>query len=422
MRFKTLDAWLQWQEGLHPKAIDLGLDRVLEVARRLGITRSEASVITVAGTNGKGSSLGMLDAIYREAGYRVGLYTSPHVHRYNERIQIDGEMVRDEALCAAFEAVDRARGDVSLSYFEFGTLAALLLFSGRNLDLILLEVGLGGRLDAVNVIDPDLALITSIDVDHVEWLGSDREQIGREKAGIMRPGKPVIISDPAPPGSIQAESERIGSHLFRLGYEFRYQKTASGWNWRSDRTIYEDLPLPGLKGDFQLQNAAGVIAVIETLSDTLPVRRESLARGIQRASVIGRLMQTGTDPEVLLDVAHNPQSTRVLAEYLTEHPVPGRQLAVVGVMADKDVESMIRPLMNHFDAWFVAQPRLPRALAADRLADKLSGLDVRGPINQFSSILEARKAAQTESGRGDRIVIFGSFYTVAEAQPQPETV
>jgi len=418
MRFKTLDAWLEWQEGLHPKAIDLGLDRVLEVAQRLGITRSEATVITVAGTNGKGSSLAMLEAIYREAGYRLGLYTSPHVYRYNERIRIDGEMVSDEALCEAFEMVDQARGDVTLSYFEFGTLAALQLFSERDLELILLEVGLGGRLDAVNIIDPDLSLITSIDVDHVEWLGSDREQIGREKAGIMRPGKPVIISDPAPPESIQVESERIGSHLSRLGQEFRYQKSGSGWSWLSDRTHYEDLPLPALKGDFQLQNAAGVIAVVDSLSDKLPVSGEPLTIGIQSASVTGRLMQTGTDPEVLLDVAHNPQSTRVLAEYLTEHPVPGRQLAVIGVMADKDVESMIRPLIKQFDAWFVAQPQLPRALEAEKLADKLSGLGVRGYINQFSSIQEARKAAQTETGRGDRIVIFGSFYTVAEAQPE----
>lgn len=418
MRFKTLDAWLQWQEGLHPKAIDLGLDRVREVASRLGITRLGASVITVAGTNGKGSSLAMLDAIYREAGYRVGLYTSPHVHRYNERIQIDGEMVSDEALCEAFEAVDQARGDDSLSYFEFGTLAALQLFSGQDLDLILLEVGLGGRLDAVNIIDPDLALITSIDVDHVEWLGSDRDQIGMEKAGIMRPGKPVILSDPAPPGSIQAESDRVGSHLRRLGQEFRYQKLGSGWSWLSDRTIYEDLPLPGLKGDFQLQNAAGVIEVVETLSPQFPVTRESLARGLEDVSVKGRLMQAGTDPEVLLDVAHNPQSTRVLATYLTEHPMPGRQLAVIGVMADKDVESMIRPLVNHFDAWFVAQPLIPRALEADKLAEKLLMLGVSGNITQYNSIQAARKAAQTESGRGDRIVIFGSFYTVAEAQPE----
>jgi len=418
MRFKTLDAWLQWQEGLHPKAIDLGLDRVLEVASRLGVTRSGASVITVAGTNGKGSSLAMLDAIYREAGYRVGLYTSPHVHHYNERIQVDGKMVSDEALCKAFEVVDQARGYVSLSYFEFGTLAALQLFSGQHLDLILLEVGLGGRLDAVNVIDPDLALITSIDIDHVEWLGSDREQIGKEKAGIMRPGKPVIISDPAPPESIQAESDRIGSHLCSLGQEFRYQKLASGWSWLSDSTLYEDLPLPGLKGDFQLQNAAGVIAVVETLSDQFPVSRESLSRGLEGVSVKGRLMQAGTDPEVLLDVAHNPQSTRVLAEYLTENPMPGRQLAVIGVMADKDVESMVRPLMNHFDAWFVAQPLLPRALEADKLVEKLLMLGVSGTVTQYSSIQAARKAAQTESGRGDRIVIFGSFYTVAEAQPE----
>jgi dihydrofolate synthase/folylpolyglutamate synthase len=418
MRYDTLDAWLHWQEGLHPKAIDLGLERVLEVADRLGITRQQGIVITVGGTNGKGSTLAMLDAIYRAAGYRVGLYTSPHIHRYNERIRIQGTMASDEALCQAFETVDQARGDISLSYFEFGTLAALQLFSKQDLDVILLEVGLGGRLDAVNIVDPDLTLITSIDVDHVEWLGHDREQIGVEKAGIMRTGRPAIISDPAPPRAIKAEAARIGSHLHCLGQDFQYLKTENGWNWQSAQQGYENLPLPGLKGDFQLQNAAGVIAAVESLNDQYPVGQDSLEKGLVNASSAGRLMQVGTDPEILLDVAHNPQSTRVLAEYLRQNPVSGRQLAVLGVMADKDVDNMLRPLLDCFDAWYLAQARIPRALGADILADKLLGLGVQARVHRFDSIFEAKEAAQTEAASGDRIVIFGSFYTVAEAVPE----
>jgi dihydrofolate synthase/folylpolyglutamate synthase len=415
MRFDTLDAWLQWQEGLHPKAIDLGLDRVRRVAERLQLTSSDASVITVAGTNGKGSSLAMLNSIYTSAGYRVGLYTSPHVHRYNERIQIQGALVSDEALCEAFDIIDKARGDISLSYFEFGTLAALQLFSRQELDLLLLEVGLGGRLDAVNIIDPDLSLITSIDVDHVEWLGSDREQIGVEKAGIMRPGKPVVVSDPHPPASVGTEANRVGGELSSLGQDFHYLKSGRDWTWFSDQTRHERLPMPGLKGDFQLQNAAGVVAVTELLQDRLPVSHDALTQGLKTATVIGRLMQIDSSPEVLVDVAHNPQSTRVLAEYLSTHPVSGRQLAVMGVMADKDVACMLRPLQQSFDAWLLAQPRLPRALEADRLAHELSEIGMTVPVSQYGSIQEACQAARSEAQPNDRIVIFGSFYTVAEA-------
>ena len=417
MRFDSLEAWLRWQEGLHPRTIDLGLERVSKVADRLGIRNPEATVITVAGTNGKGSSLAMLYAIYRQAGYRVGLYTSPHIHHYNERIRIQGKMVEDVRLCEAFEAIDQARGDISLSYFEFGTLAALWLFSEADLDLVLLEVGLGGRLDAVNIVDADVSLIATIDVDHIEWLGNDREQIGVEKAGIMRPGSPVIVSDAMPPGSIAQEAERIKSHLLRLGHDFRYSKTGQGWSWQMQQTQYDDLPLPALQGEFQLQNAAGVLAVVEALRTDLPVAREAIDEGLCGVRSAGRMTQIGFEPDVILDVAHNPQSTAALAVYLSANPVSGRNLAVLGVMADKDVSGMLHPLLDCFDAWYLASPKIPRALQVDILAEKLQDLGGQG-VQRFSSIADACEAARSAANSHDRIVIFGSFYTVAEAMPE----
>lgn len=417
MRFDSLEAWLRWQEGLHPRAIDLGLDRVSKVADRLGIRNPAATVITVAGTNGKGSSLAMLDAIYRRAGYRVGLYTSPHIHHYNERIRIQGEIIEDASLCEAFEAIDQARGDISLSYFEFGTLAALWLFSRVDLDLVLLEVGLGGRLDAVNIVDADAALITTIDVDHIEWLGDDREQIGVEKAGIMRPGRPVIVSDGMPPNSIEREAARIESHLVRIGKDFSYWKTEHGWTWQMLQTRYDDLSPPALAGEFQFQNAAGVLAVVETLRSVLPVDRKALEAGLRHVHIAGRMTRIGSEPEMILDVAHNPQSTTALAEYLSAHPVTGRNLAVLGVMADKDVAGMLNPLRDCFDAWYLASPKIPRAMKADVLAEKLRGLGGHG-VQQFGSIADACEAACGVANSDDRIVIFGSFYTVAEAMPK----
>jgi dihydrofolate synthase / folylpolyglutamate synthase len=417
MRFDSLDAWLRWQEGLHPRAIDLGLERVSKVADRLGIRKPAATVITVAGTNGKGSSLAMLDAIYRRGGYRVGLYTSPHIQRYNERIRIQGKMVEDARLCSAFEAIDQARGDISLSYFEFGTLAALWLFSQDELDLMLLEVGLGGRLDAVNIIDADVALITTIDIDHTEWLGNDREQIGVEKAGIMRPGRPAIVSDAMPPDSIAQEAARIKSHLLRLGHEFLYRKTERGWTWQVQQTRYDDLSLPALQGEFQQQNAAGVLAVVESLRTSLPVTREAIDEGLRGVRCVGRMTQIGFEPDMILDVAHNPQSTAALAEYLSANPVSGRSLAVLGVMGDKDVAGMLVPLLDCFDAWYLGSPKIPRAMQVDTLAEKLQDLGGQG-VQRCSSIADACEAARSAAKGDDRIVVFGSFYTVAEAMPE----
>jgi dihydrofolate synthase / folylpolyglutamate synthase len=417
MRFDSLDAWLRWQEGLHPKAIDLGLERVREVADRLGILSPSATVITVAGTNGKGSSLAMLDAIYRQAGYRVGLYTSPHIHHYSERIRIQGKMVDDAGLCVAFEAIDQARGDISLSYFEFGTLAALWLFSQEVLDLILLEVGLGGRLDAVNIVDADVALITTIDIDHIEWLGNDREQIGVEKAGIMRRGSPVIVSDAMPPDSILQEAARLKSHLFRLGHDFQYRKKDQGWSWQMQQTRYDDLPLPALQGEFQLQNAAGVLAVVGVLRSNLPVTRKAIVDGLRGVRCAGRMTRIGVEPEMILDVAHNPQSTAALAEYMSDNPVSGRSLAVLGVMRDKDLAGMLAPLLDCFDAWYLASPKIPRAMEVAALSEQLQELGGR-QIVQFNSVADACEAALSAAKDDDRIVVFGSFYTVAEAMPE----
>ncbi|MDX1335186.1 MAG: Mur ligase family protein, partial [Gammaproteobacteria bacterium] len=287
MRFNDLDAWLKWQETLHPREIELGLDRVSEVARRMGLLQSKAKVVSVAGTNGKGSSLSMLESIYRAAGYQTGLYTSPHIHRYNERIRIKGLEVRDDLLCEAFESVDQARGDISLSYFEFGTLAALQIFSGSHLDILLLEIGLGGRLDAVNIMDADVALITAIDVDHVDWLGGDRETIGREKAGIMRQGHVAVVSDPSPPESISEYADEIGVYCVQAGRDYQYHRHAEGWEWSLGEAHYSELPAPALQGEFQYQNAAGVLAVVEVLQPDMPVSVQDIKEGLSTAQCPG---------------------------------------------------------------------------------------------------------------------------------------
>ncbi|HSP00336.1 MAG TPA: bifunctional tetrahydrofolate synthase/dihydrofolate synthase, partial [Thioalkalivibrio sp.] len=310
MRFDTLEQWLAWQETLHPKAIDLGLERVARVAGRLGLLEPSHAVITVAGTNGKGSTVALLDAIYRAAGYRVCTYTSPHLLRYNERIRIHGALASDEALCRAFDAVDTARGEESLSYFEFGTLAALWLFWEAAPDVAILEVGLGGRLDAVNIIDSDVAVITSIGIDHEAWLGSDREVIGAEKAGVFRAARPAVCGDPRPPASIQRRALDLGAKLYMAGRDFSWQAAAlgQGWQWQGPgAVVLADLPLPALFGPIQLNNAASALTAVTLLQARLAVSREALARGLQQVRLPGRFQQLRDKPLVILDVAHNPQ-------------------------------------------------------------------------------------------------------------------
>lgn len=413
MTFKTLDEWLRWQESLHPNAIDLGLERPGEVWRRMGQGKPAPVVITIAGTNGKGSSVAMLESILLAAGYRVGCYTSPHLLRYNERIRIDGTEVADEALCESFERIDQARADISLTYFEFGTLAAFDLFSRSNLDVAVLEVGLGGRLDAVNLIDADVALITAIDLDHADWLGDDRETIALEKAGIMRSGLPAVCSDPQPPQSLIEHAAELSASLYCLNRDYSIEKTTEGWHWQSAGNVPIALPLPSLRGEFQLQNAAGVVMALQLLQERLPVAPQQLRQGLLQAHLAGRFELTPGDVVEIADVAHNPQSAAALAENLRQLPAEGQTLAVVAMLADKDQQAVVSLMAPVVEQWFVAGLDVPRGGDGTALAAIVESVTGTAPT-LASTVKAALQQARAAAKQGDRIVIFGSFYTVAE--------
>jgi dihydrofolate synthase/folylpolyglutamate synthase len=413
MRFQTLDQWLKWQEQLHPSTIELGLERVASVWQRLYPHPFPAKVITVAGTNGKGSSVAMLDAILRAAGYRVGAYTSPHLLRYNERIRINGVEAGDERICQAFERIDQSRGDTSLTYFEFGTLAALAIFAAEPLDVVILEVGLGGRLDAVNVIDPDLALITPIDLDHTDWLGHDREQIGLEKAGILRPGRPAVCSDPVPPASLVQRARQLEVPLALLGREFRYTAQGDGWDWQGGEYRLSGLPWPGLQGRFQLQNAAAALQVLDCLGEDLPVGREAIRAGLEGVRLAGRFQVIPGPVEIILDVAHNPAGAQVLADALQQYPCGGRTLAVFSMLADKDVASVAKLMAPLIDGWYLGALEGPRTLPVAELQRCLRSSGITQPVQGLETLAGAYAAARQAAQPGDRLVVFGSFFTVA---------
>lgn len=413
MRFQTLPEWLAWQETLHPNEIELGLERVAQVLARLKLTHPTFTVITVAGTNGKGSSVAMLEAILLAAGYQVGSYTSPHLLRYNERIKLNGCAIDDRTLCESFERIDQARGlgsqEVRLTYFEFGTLAAIDIFQQAGVDVAVLEVGLGGRLDAVNVLDADVALITAIDIDHQNWLGDDRETIAREKAGILRAHKPAVCSDPAPPASLVQLAEEIGAPLSLISTDFKARRVADGWRWQGKDMAWEGLPLPSLAGDFQLANAAGVLAVLEHLALTLPVSKSAVCQGLQAVELPGRFQILPGAPMRILDVAHNAQSARVLAHNLSRQPCHGRTHVVFSMLADKDVHAVAESLRPVADHWYIASLGVPRSAPVEQLQSALAGASVEAFDHIFTAYQAAVKAAQEQ----DRIVIAGSFYTVA---------
>ncbi len=414
MRFPTLQAWLDWQETLHPSAIDLGLERPGRVLKALGLQSQQHMVISVVGTNGKGSSVAMLESILLAAGYRVGCYTSPHLLRYNERIRIQGEEVSDEALCESFERIDRARGDVSLTYFEFGTLAAFDIFSRAALDVAVLEVGLGGRLDAVNLLDADVALVTAIDVDHAAWLGDDRDVIAREKAGILRAGMPAVCSDPHPPRSLLDYADSLGVPLAVIDRDFRYEATSEGWAWFSEDQHRMPLPLPALRGRFQLQNAAGVLMVLHLLSGRLPVSMQHLRQGLLSVSLAGRFQVFPGEVPMIIDVAHNPQSAMALKDNLEQIPVSGQTRAVVAMLADKDLAHVVSALEPVVEQWYVAGLDVYRGCDAPSLAKVVEEVCTITP-RVFTTLDEALEQAQRDAVKGDRIVVFGSFYTVAGA-------
>lgn len=416
-RFHSLDDWLSWQEGLHPRSIDLGLERVADVAARLGLTAPAWPVITVAGTNGKGSSIALLDAIYRGAGYHTAVYTSPHLLHYSERVRIDGVPATDAALCAAFERIDRAREATSLTYFEFGTLAALLLFADCRPDVALLEVGMGGRLDAVNIVAADVALVTAIGIDHSAWLGDDREAIAREKAGILRAGRPAVCADPQPPASLRAQAAVLGASWYGLGEQFGYRRCGTTWTWQGPDSQLEDLPLPALAGAHQLDNAAGVLTVTGLLADRLPVARSAIEAGLRSVRLAGRYQVIDAAVPVILDVAHNPDAARVLAQQLRADTVAGRTWLVLGMLADKDAAAFAAVLDGVVDVWCLAALAGERGLPAATLAQRITG--VAGAVEQFDSVAAALAHALDTAAPADRIVASGSFLTVAQALAEP---
>jgi dihydrofolate synthase/folylpolyglutamate synthase len=413
---RTLEQWLAWMEAHHPRQIELGLERVAAVAANLTLDLSGSKIITVGGTNGKGSCVAFIDAIARAAGYRVGTYTSPHLLRYNERVRIAGVDVTDAQLCAAFTAVHSALNSISLTYFEFGTLAALWLLQRAQLDLIVLEVGLGGRLDAVNIVDSDVAVLTLIDLDHQDWLGSDRETIGREKAGIFRASKPAICVDPNPPQSVVAAARDIAADWYPSGTAFTYSDNPESWNWAGAQLLqpraYIDLPLPTLP----LPSAAAALAALHCLP--LTISREAVEKGLRRAALSGRFQRMQrAGVEIIFDVGHNPQAARWLAQRLVELP-PRRTFAVFAMMADKDIEAVIAPLSAAFAQWFVGDlPDNPRALPASAL-EKLLRAHHIDAVTSAPTLLDAYAAALQQAQPGERIVVFGSFFTVAAVLAQ----
>lgn len=415
MRFDTLAEWLAWQERLHPTEIELGLERVRSVLQRLGHEGLGCPLITVAGTNGKGSSVAMLEAVYHAGGYRVAAYTSPHLLRYNERIRIDGAPVSDQALIQAFERVDQARGDTSLTYFEFGTLAAIDLFARAALDVVILEVGLGGRLDAVNVLDADVALITPIALDHADWLGHDREAIGREKAGIMRAGRPAVCADPAPPASLAQHAKEVGATWYCLGRHFQAEDQGRQWRWQGLGRSRNALPLPALRGAFQRDNAAAVLMVTELLSARLPLSQAQLRQGLATVQLPGRFQVIPGEVPLILDVAHNPQAAQALAASLEAWAMPGRTYAVCAMMADKDIHAVFQAMAPVVDHWCLTTVALPRAAAAADLARSLEQAIPQASHELYADVEAALKALEPRLVPHDRVLVFGSFYTVAAA-------
>ncbi|WP_290653695.1 folylpolyglutamate synthase/dihydrofolate synthase family protein [Aquisalimonas sp.] len=413
MRFTTLDQWLEWQAGLHPRLIDPGLERVGQVADLLRLRPAAVPIITVGGTNGKGSSVALLEAMLRAAGYSTGAYTSPHLLRYNERIRLNSQDATDDSIMAAFDAIDQARGGISLSYFEFGTLAALWLFREYGVGVVLLEVGLGGRLDAVNMMDADAALITSIGLDHAEWLGREHDGIGREKAGILRAGRPAVFAGEAIPGTIRSIAATLDVPLRVAHEDYDWQVHADGgWQWVAGDRAREDLPPPGLPGAMQYQNAAGVLAVLDTLSASLPVSDGAVRAGLQQVRLAGRLHERPGAVEWLFDVAHNADAVAVLAAEVERRPAAGRCHAVFGIMARKDLEPVLDAMTGHVDAWWPLvlpdQDARPARDVAEELQRRGEDVVAVGDPQALHGQLQATVQA------GDRVLVFGSFRTVEE--------
>jgi len=410
---ETLQDWLAHCERLHPKTIELGLERSRAVADRMGL-RFDCPVITVAGTNGKGSTCAMLEAVAQQAGYRTGVYTSPHLVHFEERCRIHGETVKADELLPHFTKVEAARREVSLSYYEFTTLAIMSLMAASRLDVAILEVGLGGRLDTVNIIDTDCAVITSIDLDHMEFLGPDRESIGREKAGIMRTGKPAIVGDPMPPQSVLDRATDIGADLWTLGRDFNFSGDKLQWGWAGRGRRYAGLAYPALRGANQLINASGVLAALESLRDRLPVTAQAVRNGLALVELPARFQIVPGQPTLVLDVAHNPHSVAALAANMDAMGFFPTTHAVFGAMADKDLALMFKKMGPLVDRWYFTDLPTPRADTAASLMAKWQAQETRRDVagSTHAAPMGALRAAVAAADPADRIVVFGSFYTV----------
>lgn len=408
MDLSTASAWLAYLATLHGKEIDLGLDRVNIVAKRLNVLASLPCVITVAGTNGKGSTVAGLEAIYRAADYRTGAFTSPFLFSYNEQIRIDGQMVSDEDLCKAFALVEKARGEISLTVFEFGTLAALVLFAQSALDVWILEVGLGGRLDAVNVVDADVAVITSIAIDHVDFLGDTREKIAIEKAGIFRSHKPVVCGDLNPPHTLLQAAEKMHAPFYQCGKDFHFQEAAITWSFTNQTIEYKNL----VKNALLTQNMAVVLEVISLLQTKLAVTEKAIIDGLKNIKLPGRMQIIKGEVTKIYDVAHNPAAVTLLAENLAKHKCEGKTHAVFSMLQDKDIEGSIIKIKNLVDAWYVAPLTIKRAASKSILEKSFASVDIHPQF--FASVQDAYQHAVNVAKAGDRIVVFGSFYTVGD--------
>jgi dihydrofolate synthase / folylpolyglutamate synthase len=407
---RSLAEWLAFIERQHPEPIALGLDRVADVLRRIKAT-IVCPVITVGGTNGKGSTCAMLESILQAGGYRTGLYTSPHLLRFNERVRIAGREAEEAALCDAFAAVESARGTVPLTYFEFATLAAFFLFSRADLDAVVLEVGLGGRLDAVNALDADCAILTSVGIDHVEYLGDTREAIGREKAGIFRPGRPAVVADPNPPQSVLSAD----AQLLLIGRDFGYVHQGTQWSWWGPSGKRSGLAHPALRGAMQLRNASAALAALDSLRERLPLAMQDVRRGLAEVSLPGRFQVLPGRPQVVLDVAHNPEAAAVLAANLGDSGFAPEIIAVFGMLRDKDIAGVVRAMAPRITRWHLATLPGPRGADASEISEILSKENIEAPASLFPTVAAALAAAKKEADENDKIIVFGSFLTVADA-------
>jgi len=412
----SLDRWLAHLETLHPKSIDMGLERIREVAKRLDLKLPFVKIV-VAGTNGKGSTCAMLEAILLAAGYRVGLYTSPHLVHFNERIRVNGEAAQDIQIIEQFERIEAVRGEISLSYFEFATLAALLLFDASRLDVAVLEVGLGGRLDAVNIVNADASVVTSVDIDHTEWLGDTREKIGFEKAHVFRPGCPAICADPIPPESVKQYAQEIGADLWCFGKDFNYSGDRQQWAYGGRGQRRTGLAYPALRGANQLINASAALAVLEALRDKLVVPQQAVRLGLLQVSLPGRMQILPGKPAIVLDVAHNPHAAAALAQNLNGMAYYPYTHAVVGLLKDKDAKEVLAKLAPRVDHWYCASLDGPRGASAEDIAKIVQAVLPANPIepvtvSTFDNPVQAFEKAQERASEDDRILVFGSFSTV----------